>query len=132
MNIRDMMISVIEKCNYMNGVARGAIEWMVDYMLTNKRYVEGKDGFAYYIKCDDATLDRIRRNKKYITDPEFMKKLLASDGDNVHFIGVWSNTPNSDGYKNIVEGMKKLVETEKPSTVSWYNRDLKKFILRRI
>lgn len=108
------------------------IECLVDRMLKDEHYVWQEHGFAFYVKCDDAMLKAIQEHKEYLMYPDLAAKLLAGKGQHVHFIGIYSTLPDSDGYEAILKGMAKLIDKEKPASISWYNRTMQKFIIRRL
>ena len=109
-----------------------AIESLVDRMIKDDHVVMEKCGFAFYVKCDDELLAKIQAHKEYLIYPDLAQKLIGASGKHVHFIGVYSTTPESDGFQSILKGMDHIVAKENPESISWYDRNLAKFIIRRI
>lgn len=130
--MRDEMIKTLRADPNLRVLTQKNIEVLVDNMLKSGHYVIEDHGFAFYIKCDDETLEHIQRNKHLLTDPKYARELLTKTGKHIHFIGVYSTTPLEDGSISILRGMHRVAEREKSDTLSWYNRTLEKFIIRRV
>lgn len=126
----DQMIDTIKK-GYNNTIPEDMIKSFVLKMVKNNNVVFKQEGFAFYLKVDDKTIERIAKEPGYILNQDNLLKILQSTGDNVHFFGVLS-TINEDASKAIFKGLNEVIEKEKPRTVSWWNPAMKKFITRRI
>ena len=99
--------------------------------MRDGHYIYQGDGFAFYFKCSDEVLKMLKEDKSILCSPGEMGKLLAGDGENIHFIGIYSTTPHNTGYMSIARGLNKLIKKEKPKSISWYDKQMKKFIIRR-
>ena len=130
--MRDLMIQTLRACRDLKALALENIEALVDRMIADDHYISEQQGFAFYIKCDDETLDSVIENKELLTNPLLAQALIKGVGDNVHFIGIYSTDASSNGFQSIIKGMGKVIEKEHPKTVSWYNRTMEKFIIRRV
>ena len=129
--MRDLMIKTLRACADLKALALENIESLVDRMIHDNHYIMEKQGFAFYIKCSDETLETIIRNKEYLTNPVLAQKLLSGIGSHVHFFGVYSTNSDSDAFKGIVKGMASVIAKEHPVSVSWYNRTLDRFIIKQ-
>jgi len=130
--LREKMIKAIQKQKEMAKFSTEQIETMVDRMIKDNHVIMEKTGFAFYVKCDNELLAKIQAHKEYLIYPDLVEKLLCSTGRHIHFIGVYSTTPESDAFQAILRGIEHILKKENPKSISWYNRTMDKFIIRRI
>jgi len=98
----------------------------ISYMEDTGRSYENKDGFCFYIKISAEQLAKIRQNPEILIDIEVMKDLLIQDGYNIHIIGAYGK-----GKSIIRKAIKEIAKIENAESVSWFNKDMTKFINRR-
>jgi hypothetical protein len=91
------------------------------------------DGFGFFIKLNDEWLEKIRHNPLLLTNPETMKVLLTQEGKNIHFFGVYSKHNGiHKEFSACKQGIKEIIKKENPDSISWFNKDMSRFIYRRI
>ncbi len=110
-----------------NMIKKSMIDNFVSLMRYSGRTYSCPDGFAFYLKLRDKQIKEIKKNPELLTRQDSMKLFLKQDGDNIHFIGIYGKKIIS-----IRQGLKEIIKKEKPRSVSWYNKDMTKFIFRRI
>jgi len=98
----------------------------VTIMDENHRSYSCNDGFCFFLRLDNVALSKIKENPKLLTDPDTIKGLLFCAGDNIHFIGVYGRK-----FRVIRQAIREVIAKEKPTSISWYNQDMSKFIYRR-
>ena len=99
----------------------------VSEMDEGRRLYSNPSGFCFFLKLDDKALDRVRTNPRLLTNPLLIKDLLFQSGDNIHFIGAYGK-----GFQVIRYAIRDVAIKEKAKSVSWCNKDMTKFIYRRI
>lgn len=129
--MREYMINRLREVKDLSELPYEAVEALVDKMLANGHYIYQGNGFAFYIKCSDAALDNLKKDKSILYNTEKVRELLDGDGPNVHFIGLYGDR-QGNGYISILRGLKELVKKERPSSISWFDKEMKRFILRRL
>ena len=116
------MIATLEK---ISSQSKEAVYHFIDLMRKNGRLVEAKEGLCFYVKVTDWEIYKIEQNKDYLLHNIGM--LLSSNGNNLHIFGLVLDKP-----VNIKRHLKDLVIKENPTSVSWWNKGMTKFITRRI
>lgn len=86
-----------------------------------------EDGFGFFIKLNAEWLERIKQNPLLLIDPNVMKDLLTQEGRNIHFIGIYGKRLSS-----IRQGIRSIIKKENPNSISWFNKDMSKFVYRRL
>jgi hypothetical protein len=124
MNIEDMEKEIAKSHK---GFTKDQVHTFVTRIVDTGRYITRERAFAFYIKCDDAELKNILNNPTYLLDTKNASKLLDSNGENIHFFGLWSTDKSS--IKSIIEEIHKSIKQYK--TVSWYTKNMNRFILKR-
>lgn len=84
-------------------------------------------GVGLYAKIKDDTLWKIKNGFLDISEPVILNQILSENGNNVHFIGVTANS-----YRTLSKGLKEVISREHPKTVSWFSKDMKRFIERKV
>ena len=130
--MRELMIKTLRADKNLERLPLEAIENLVDRMITTNQFVMEEHGFAFYVRCSDELLAKIEANKEYLIYPDLAQRLLSGSGEHVHFIGIYSTKPNSNGYHSILRGLENVAKKEKPRSISWYDRFFQKFIIRRL
>jgi hypothetical protein len=104
----------------------------ISLMDDTGRMYSCEDGFGFYLKLTPEWLEQIRSNPRLLTDPKIMEKLLLQDGKHIHFIGAYISANCFDGLKAMIKGIREVVKKYHPESISWHNKDLTKFIFRRM
>jgi len=106
-------------------------KWEVELLLSTYKTIVIEDlkvhGVALYIKINDEVLQDIESGRMDLTSPSNMAYCRCQDGDNIHFFLLAAN-----GVKTILKGLREIIKTEHPKTVSWFSPDMKDFFIRRI
>lgn len=85
-------------------------------------YENGKiKGFSIYLKLTDETLYKVLCRDFQFKDFKSIDNALREDGENIHFVRLIS-----DRISIIRKGIKRVIEKEKPETISWFNKDIDK------
>jgi len=116
------MIATLEK---ISSQSKEAVYHFIDLMRKNGRLVEAKEGLCFYVKVTDWEIYKIKQNKDYLLHNIGM--LLSSNGNNLHIFGLVL-----DSHVNIRWYLKDLITKENPKSVSWWNKDMSRFISRRM
>ena len=127
----ETMIDAIMKYDVLSKHGREGATVFVNRMVRDNKVIIEEEAFAFYVKVDDKTLDDIAKDPGYITKPINILRMLESKGDNVHFFGIISIKTNGIAIRSILRGIKDTIEKEHPKTISWWNKDMNKFITRR-
>jgi len=99
----------------------------ISLMDDTDRMYSCNDGFGFFIKLKAEQLEQIKHNPALLTNPEIMKDLLFQEGKNIHFIGVYGKRLSS-----IRQGIREVINKENPNSISWFSKDMSKFIYRRL
>ena len=91
-------------------------------ILTDNGYI---DSVGLFFELDDEQLERIKNNKHYYLDKKLVDEFTKGYGTNAHFIGVCNN-----GEKGII-GRKIRLLLRDYKTVSWWDEDMTKFVIKR-
>ena len=122
----DAMIEILKRSyTYPEGAD---ITTFVTKMIESDKVIFQREGFAFYVKCSDEMIDKIHANPGFILNTENLIEVFRSQGDNVHFFGIVST---NHSIQPILDGLKALIAKEDPKTVSWWNKDMSRFIQRR-
>ena len=89
-------------------------------------YQKGKE-FAIFLRLNNKTLEKVRADKNLLLDYTRLRKLYKQEGPNIHFILAYGT-----GVKRIYEALKDIKSKFNPKSVSWYSKDMKRFIYRRM
>lgn len=81
-------------------------------------------GVAIFVTISDTTFKLLKSFD--ITQLDILLRLLNEHGPNVHFVLLCA-----DGKKTILRGIKNIMNTLHPKTISWWNPDLTKLHVRR-
>jgi len=92
----------------------------------NKMY-SNPDGFCFFLRLDKKTLDKVRTNRQLLTNPKLIADLMKQEGKNIHFISAYGK-----GVQVIRKAIKYIIANESPDSVSWYNKNMSRFIFRRV
>lgn len=87
------------------------------------------DGVAYYFRLNDDLFEALKEKKISFTNIDDICKCFSSYGLHIHFAFVVTK-----GINNILKGLRRVIEREKPKTISWCSHSperLKIFNLRR-
>lgn len=88
-----------------------------------------KDGYidavGLFFELNDEQLELAKNNRDYFMNEALMEDFKNGTGDNAHFIGVCNNGDNSLITKNINLLLKDY------KTVSWWDKDMTEFKIRR-
>lgn len=91
-------------------------------ILTNSGYV---DAVCLFFELTDEQLEEVKNNPNYYLDKSIFNRLKAANGDNVHFCGVCNNGEASLITKHLTMLLKDY------KTVSWWDKDMNEFKLKR-
>ena len=75
-------------------------------------------GVVMWARIGDESLARIIDKKHYSVKD--MQAMLAEDGDNLHFLFLIC-----EDSKDLLRGLRFIVNRERPKTVSWFNPEMK-------
>ena len=99
----------------------------INLMFNKNLAYTNPDGVIFFFRLTEESLESIKIHPEYLTYPNVLEKLMEEKGDNIHFVGLYTQ-----GMKSIRNGMKELIEKESPKSVSWWNQEMNKFNFRRI
>ena len=92
-------------------------------ILTEQGYI---DAVGLFFELTDEQLEHVKCHKHYYMDEELVKKYNASKGDNAHFVGVMNNNGNNSLLNKHLHLLLKDYKS-----VSWWNRDMTEFHIKR-
>ena len=118
------MIETITKSSYQ---PREAVINFIDVMRRRNLVIEEEGGALFFVRVNDKTLTEIKNNSFLLRGPAYMERLILSEGDNIHIIGLFLNRKF-----DMFQGVRMIIDREKPKSISWWNKNTTKFIYRRI
>jgi|TARA_R100000501_G_C2630720_1_gene126234 hypothetical protein len=108
------------------------IQTFVSKMVEDGHVIQESEAFAFYVTVDDETLDKIKTEPGYILNKDNLEKMLKGKGDNVHFFGLASTNTKGLVTRDILKGLKDILEKEHPKSVSWWNKAMTQITTRRL
>lgn len=99
----------------------------VSYMEDTGRSYTNEQGFCFFLKLKDESLQKIKENPLILINPEFLKDMLVQDGKNIHIIGAYGK-----GIFTIRKAVKEIAKVEHAESISWVNQKMTRFIERRV
>ena len=103
------------------------IKCFVNLMSSYKLIYKVDGAFATFLRLTDQSLEEVVLNEKLLTDPTHIMKLIAEEGPNLHFIGLYGS-----GVRGLFRGLKQFILDLKPKSVSWYSQDMSKLTYKEI
>ena len=99
-------------------------------MDSNGRMFSTDDGFVFFLRLDAGWLEKVKQNSSLLLNAVAMQALLRCKGDNIHFIGIYGNE-NNKGFVSIRKGFREFIAKEKPISVSWFNKNMTRFVYHK-